>query len=145
MNINTSQEEPLDNIINENYINDTDEIKYKNFENNILRDLRKDIEEMIYRKIKSLEKTSEASIESCSLNYLEQINILKNELNSKNLVINKLLETVDKFTNSHHYILKSYQYRNTALKTLVRAAMMLYYSQFCNLQRKKQPTTERKT
>ena len=95
MNINTSQEESLGNIIDENYINDTDEIKYKNFENNILRDLRKDIEEMIYRKIKSLEKTSEASIESCSLNYLEQINILKNELNSKNLVINKLLETVD--------------------------------------------------
>ena len=94
MNINTSQEESLGNIIDENYINDTDEIKYKNFENNILRDLRKDIEEMIYRKIKSLEKTSEASIESCSLNYLEQINILKNELNSKNLVINKLLETV---------------------------------------------------
>ena len=99
MNINTSQEESLGNIIDENYINDTDEIKYKNFENNILRDLRKDIEEMIYRKIKSLEKTSEASIESCSLNYLEQINILKNELNSKNLVINKLLETVNKFTN----------------------------------------------
>ena len=99
MNINTSQEEPLDNIINENYINDTDEIKYKNFENNILPDLRKDIEEMIYRKIKSVEKTLEASIESCSLNYLEQINILKNELNSKNLVINKLLETVNKFTN----------------------------------------------
>ena len=95
MNINTSQEESLGNIIDENYINDTDEIKHKNFENNILRDLRKDIEEMIYRKIKSLEKTSEASIESCSLNYLEQINILKNELNSKNLVINKLLETVD--------------------------------------------------
>ena len=95
MSINTSQEESLGNIIDENYINDTDEIKYKNFENNILRDLRKDIEEMIYRKIKSLEKTSEASIESCSLNYLEQINILKNELNSKNLVINKLLETVD--------------------------------------------------
>ena len=95
MNINTSQEESLGNIIDENYINDTDEIKYKNFENNILRDLRKDMEEMIYRKIKSLEKTSEASIESCSLNYLEQINILKNELNSKNLVINKLLETVD--------------------------------------------------
>ena len=102
MNINTSQEESLGNIINENYINDTDEIKYKNFENNILPDLRKDIEEMIYRKIKSVEKTLEASIESCSLNYLEQINILKNELNSKNLVINKLLETVDKFTNSHH-------------------------------------------
>ena len=122
MNINTSQEESLGNIIDENYINDTDEIKHKNFENNILR---KDIEEMIYRKIKSVEKTSEASIESCSLNYLEQINILKNELNSKNLVINKLLETVDKFINSHHYILKSYQYRNTALKTLVRAAMML--------------------
>ena len=54
---------------------------------------------MINRKIKSVEKTSEESIESCSLNYLEQINILKNELNSKNLVINKLLETVNKFTN----------------------------------------------
>ena len=54
---------------------------------------------MINRKIKSFEKTSEASIESCSLNYLEQINILKSKLNSKNLIINKLLETVDKFTN----------------------------------------------
>ena len=54
---------------------------------------------MINRKIKSVEKTSEVSIESCSLNYLEQINTLKNELNSKNLIINKLLETVDKFTN----------------------------------------------
>ena len=34
-----------------------------------------------------------------TLNYLEQINILKSKLNSKNLIINKLLETVDKFTN----------------------------------------------
>ena len=54
---------------------------------------------MINRKIKSVEKTSEASIESCGLNYLEQINILKSELHSKNLIINKLLETVDKLTN----------------------------------------------
>ena len=54
---------------------------------------------MINRKIKSVEKTSEASIESCSLHYVEQINILKNELNSKNLIINRLLETVVKFTN----------------------------------------------
>ena len=31
LNINTSQEESLDNIINKNYINDTEEINYKNF------------------------------------------------------------------------------------------------------------------
>ena len=86
-------------MINKNYINDTKEINYKNFKDNILHDLCKDIEEMINRKIKSVEKTLEASIESYSLNYLEQINILKNELNSKNLIINKLLETVDKFTD----------------------------------------------
>ena len=99
LNINTPQEGTLDNIVNENYINDTQEINYKNFNDNILLDIRKDIEDMINRKIKSFEKTSEASIESCSLNYLEQINILKSKLNSKNLIINKLLETVDKFTN----------------------------------------------
>ena len=57
------------------------------------------MEDMINKEIKSIEKTWEASIESCSLNYLEQINILKSELNSKNLIISKLLETVDKFTN----------------------------------------------
>ena len=54
---------------------------------------------MINWKIKSIEKTSEASIENCSLNYLEQINILKSRLNFKALIINRLLETVDKFTN----------------------------------------------
>ena len=54
---------------------------------------------MINRKTKSIEKTSKASKESCSLNYLEQINNLKRELVSKNLIINKLLETVNKFTN----------------------------------------------
>ena len=54
---------------------------------------------MINRKIKSIEKTSKASKESCSLKYLEQINNLKSELVSKNLIINKILETVDKFTN----------------------------------------------
>ena len=87
--INTFQEETLGNIINKNYINDTEEIRItKTFKDNILRDIRKDIEDMINRKIKSVEKTSKASVESCSLNYLEQINIIKRELNSKNLVIN---------------------------------------------------------
>ena len=62
------------------------------FKDDILQDLRKDIEKMINRKIKSVEKTSEGSIESCTLNYLEQITILKNELNSKNLILTKLLE-----------------------------------------------------
>ena len=86
MNINTPQEGTLDNIINKNYINDTKEVNYKNFKDSILRDIRKDIEDMINRKIKSAKKTSEASIKSCSLNYLEQINILKSELNSRNLI-----------------------------------------------------------
>ena len=119
LNINTSQEESLDNIINKNYINDTEEINYKNFKDDILRDLHKDLEEMINRKIKSVEKISEASIESFSLNYLEQINILKNELNSKNLIINKLLETVDKFTNQsslHSKIQSIPQYTALAIR-----------------------------
>ena len=50
-------------------------------------------------EIKLVEKTSELSIESCSLNYLKQISILKSEFNSKNLIINELPEAVDKFTN----------------------------------------------
>ena len=58
LNINMSQEESLHNIINNNYINDTEEINYKNFKDDILRDLRKDIEEMINRKIKSVTKIS---------------------------------------------------------------------------------------
>ena len=65
------QEGTLDNIINKNYTNDTEEINYKKFKDNILRDIRKDIEDMINRKIQSVEKTSEASIESCILNCLE--------------------------------------------------------------------------
>ena len=99
LDINTPQEGTLDNIIKKNYINDTEEINYKNFNDNILRDIREDIEDMINRKTKSIEKTSKASKERCSLNYLEQINNLKRELVSKNLIINKLLETVNKFTN----------------------------------------------
>ena len=99
LNINTPQEGTLDNKINKNYINDTEDINYKHFKDNVLQDIRKDVEDMINRKTKSVEKTSEASTESCSLNYLEQINILKSELNYKNLIINKLLETVDKFNN----------------------------------------------
>ena len=99
LDVNTPQEGTLDNIIKKNYINDTEEINYKNFNDNILRDIREDIEDMINRKTKSIEKTSKASKESCSLNYLEQINNLKRELVSKNLIINKLLETVNKFTN----------------------------------------------
>ena len=98
LDINTPQEGTLDNIIKKNYINDTEEINYKNFNDNILRDIREDIEDMINRKTKSIEKTSKASKESCSLNYLEQINNLKRELVSKNLIINKQ-ETVNKFTN----------------------------------------------
>ena len=58
LNINMSQEESLHNIINNNYINDTEEINYKNFKDDILRDLRKDIEKMINRKIKSVKKIS---------------------------------------------------------------------------------------
>ena len=58
LNKNMSQEESLDNIINNNYINDTEEINYKNFKDDILRDLRKDIEKMINRKIKSVKKIS---------------------------------------------------------------------------------------
>ena len=98
LDINTPQEGTLDNIIKKNYKNDTEEINYKNFNDNILRDIREDIEDMIDRKIISIEKTSKASKESCSLNFLEQINNLKRELVSKNLIINKLLETVNKFT-----------------------------------------------
>ena len=103
LDINTPQEGTLDNIIKKNYINDTEEINYKNFNDNILRDIREDIEDMINRKTKSIEKTSKASKESCSLNYLEQINNLKRELVSKNLIINKLLETVNKFTNQSSF------------------------------------------
>ena len=95
-----SQEGTLDNIINKNYINDTEEINYKNFKDNILRDICKDIQDMINRKIKSIEKISETSAESCSFNYLEQINILKSKLNYKNLIKNKLLEIVDKISKS---------------------------------------------
>ena len=40
LNKNMSQEESLDNIINNNYINNTEEINYKNFKDDILRDLR---------------------------------------------------------------------------------------------------------
>ena len=58
LNIKMSQEESLHNIINNNYIKDTEEINYKNFKDDILRDLRKDIEEMINRKIKSVKKIS---------------------------------------------------------------------------------------
>ena len=103
LDINTPQEGTLDNIIKKNYINDTEEINYKNFNDNILRDIRENIEDMINRKIKSIEKTSKASKESCSLNFLEQINNLKRELVSKNLIINKLLETVNKFTNQSSF------------------------------------------
>ena len=103
LDINTPQEGTLDNIIKKNYKNDTEEINYKNFNDNILRDIREDIEDMINRKTKSIEKTSKASKESCSLNYLEQINNLKRELVSKNLIINKLLETVNKFTNQSSF------------------------------------------
>ena len=121
LNINTSQKGTLDNIINKNYINDTEETNYKNFKGNILRDIRKDIEDMINKKIKTIEMTSEASIESCSLNYLKQINILKSELNSKNLIIIKLLETVDKSV-----IFTSRNPTNTAIRLENdRATMML--------------------
>ena len=121
LNINTSQKGTLDNIIDKNYINDTEETNYKNFKGNILRDIRKDIEDMINKKIKTIEMTSEASIESCSLNYLKQINILKSELNSKNLIIIKLLETVDKSV-----IFTSRNPTNTAIRLENdRATMML--------------------
>ena len=63
---NIPQEGTLGNIINKNYINDTEEINYKNFKDNIHQDIRKDIEDMINRKMKLVKKTSEASIESCS-------------------------------------------------------------------------------
>ena len=99
LNIDMPQEGTLDNIVQKNYINDTKVINYKNFKDKILRDIRKDIGNMINWKIKSIEKTSEASIENCSLNYLEQINILKSRLNFKTLIINRLLETVEKTTN----------------------------------------------
>ena len=43
LNINAPQEEILDNIINKNYINDTEKTSLKNFKDNILWDIRKDI------------------------------------------------------------------------------------------------------
>ena len=68
LNINPPEEGTLDNIINKDYINDIEEINYKSFKENILRDLHKDIEDMINKKITSFEKTLTVSIESCSLN-----------------------------------------------------------------------------
>ena len=43
LNINMPQEGILDNIIKKNYINDTEEINYKTFKDNILQDIHKDI------------------------------------------------------------------------------------------------------
>ena len=63
LNINMPQER-TDNIINKNYINDTEEINYKNFKDNILWIISKNIEDMKNRKIKLVKKTWEASIES---------------------------------------------------------------------------------
>ena len=63
LNINMPQER-TDNIINKNYINDTEEINYKNFKDNILWIISKDIEDMKNGKIKLVKKTWEASIES---------------------------------------------------------------------------------
>ena len=113
------QEGTLDSIINKNYINDTKEINYNNFQGDVLRDICNDIKDIKNRK--SVKKTSEASIESCSLNHLEQINILKGKLNSKSLIVNKLLETADKFDN--HSSL--HEYCNATLKTLLRVVTML--------------------
>ena len=56
LNIKTSQKGTLDNIINKSYINDTEETNYKNFKGNILQDFRKNIEDMINKKIKSIER-----------------------------------------------------------------------------------------
>ena len=54
LNIDPPQEGTLDNIINKDYINDIEEINYKSFKENILQDLRKDIEDMINKKIASV-------------------------------------------------------------------------------------------
>ena len=43
VNINTPQEGTLGNITNKNYVIDTEEINYKNFKDNILWNIRKDI------------------------------------------------------------------------------------------------------
>ena len=43
LNINRPQEVILDNIINKNDINDTEETSLKNFKDNILCDIHKDI------------------------------------------------------------------------------------------------------
>ena len=41
VNINTPQEGTLGNITNKNYVIDTEEINYKHFKDNILRNIRK--------------------------------------------------------------------------------------------------------
>ena len=43
VHIYTPQEGTLGNITNKNYMIDTEEINYKNFKDNILRNIRKDI------------------------------------------------------------------------------------------------------
>ena len=53
---------------------------------NILNDLHKDIKDMINRKIQSI--------------YNDELQVLRKELESKNNIINKLLETIENIGNN---------------------------------------------
>ena len=62
------------------------------FKDNILNNLHKDIEDMINRKI-------ESSLEKIQSIYNDELQILTKELESKNKIINKLLETIENIRN----------------------------------------------
>ena len=65
----------------------------------IFNNLHKDTENMINRKMKSLQEKSVSSLEKIQSIYNDELQILRKELESKNQIISKLLETIENNSN----------------------------------------------
>ena len=74
-------------------------MKGNTFKDNILNNLHKDIEDMINWKMESLQEKSVTSLEKTQSIYPDELQIFRKELESKNWIINKLLETIENISN----------------------------------------------
>ena len=100
------------------------EVEGNTFKDNIPNNLNKDIEDMINRKVESLQEKSVSSLEKAKSIFNNELQVLRKELESKNQVINKLLETIENIRNKA-FNLTHCQSRNLTLKTTQMIQMNL--------------------
>ena len=82
-----------------------EKIKVESFKENILQNLRNNIEEIFDSEFTIFKSKCEELVQTLSVRYNKQIDYLQNELKTKDKIIDQLLKSLSSLTNIIHKLL----------------------------------------